>query len=174
MVEVWKPVKSYENYYEVSNLGNVKRLKKDKHLVPSKDLNGYFQVLLCKNGTRKCMKIHKLVANAFIENPNNYNVVNHKDEVKTNNFVENLEWCTIKYNVNYGTGLTRAAQKRMMPIYQMLNKEIIATYKSAVEASEITGINYSKIRMCCRNERKTAGGYEWANKKIKEIKNESN
>lgn len=163
MIEIWKPIKDFEGFYEVSNIGRVKNIRRNKVLVAGKDKDGYPQVLLCKNGERKCRKIHRLVAIAFIDNPNQYNCINHKDEIKSNNCVDNLEWCTIKYNNTYGTSQSRSAEKRSIPVAQILNNEIIAIYKSAIEANKITGINYSKIRMCCRNERNKAGGYEWKN-----------
>lgn len=101
--QVWKDIQGFEGLYEVSNYGNVRSLKfgKIKYLKPAKDGGGYYFVILCKNGIVKHFKVHRLVANAFIENPNGYNEINHIDEDKTNNKVENLEWCTHKYNKRY-------------------------------------------------------------------------
>ena len=110
MIEEWRPVVGYEGLYEVSNTGQVRsldrfyyRLHKGKVLSPAKDRYGYLTVTLNCNGKSKTIKIHRLVAQAFIENPDNLPQVNHKDEDKTNNNVDNLEWCTAKYNVNFGT-----------------------------------------------------------------------
>lgn len=115
MEEIWKPVKGYEGYYEVSNLGRVRSLdrtvidKGGRHQVKKgcimksrPDRQGYIIIALCKNKhyIHKC--VHTLVADAFIPNPDNLPQVNHKDEVKSNNVVDNLEWCTPKYNANYG------------------------------------------------------------------------
>lgn len=110
MIEEWKPVVGYEGLYEVSSLGRVRsldrfyyRLHKGKVLSPTKDRYGYLTVTLNCNGKSKTIKIHRLVAQAFIENPDNLPQVNHKDENPSNNNVDNLEWCTAKYNNNYGT-----------------------------------------------------------------------
>src|SRR5574344_1100472 len=105
MKEIWKNVSGYEGIYQISNFGRVRSFKFSnvrilKNIVQSA---GYLTVDLRKNGARKSFKIHRLVALAFIENPNNLPSINHKDECKTNNSVNNLEWCTDKYNSNYGT-----------------------------------------------------------------------
>ena len=118
MKEIWKDVPNYEGLYQVSNLGNVKSLdkyvnsgiknntsvkRKGQLLKQSLKKNGYLQVTLTHNNIRKYIGVHRLVAQTFIPNPNNLPVVNHKDENPLNNCVNNLEWCTQKYNCNYGT-----------------------------------------------------------------------
>lgn len=116
MNEEWRPIEGYEGLYEVSNTGQVRsldmyvksrygnyRLHKGKVLSPAKDTNGYLTVLLSCNGKHKSIRVHRLVAQTFILNPDNLSEVNHKDEDKTNNSVENLEWCDRKYNINYGS-----------------------------------------------------------------------
>jgi len=124
---VRKPVKGYEGYYEVDCLGRVYSLDRvisvnDNGRVYDKPIagkvmgqtvksNGYKSVTLTKDGKCKAFYVHRLVAEAFIPNPDNLPMVNHKDEDKTNNFAENLEWCTNEYNVNYGTGKSRRAKK---------------------------------------------------------------
>jgi hypothetical protein len=127
MEEQWKDIKGYEGLYEVSNLGNVRsldRVIKSKHngtmlrkgqiLTPFyEEKKGYYQVSLSKDGKNKKHRVHRLVASAFLDNPHSYTDVNHKDEVKTNNNVDNLEWCTRKYNNNYGTKPERT-RKAMM------------------------------------------------------------
>lgn len=115
MAEIWKEITGYEGLYQVSNLGNVRRIGhletnkngiqrmlKDKNLKPKVDGKGYVHVILFNQNKRKTIRIHRLVAEMFIPNPNNYPQVNHKDEDKQNNKVDNLEWCTNKYNSNYG------------------------------------------------------------------------
>ena len=103
MMEEWRAVPGYEGLYEVSNTGNVKSLIKNKIIKGFINRSGYRLVGLSKNGIRKKITIHRLVAQVFIENPDNLPEVNHKDEDKTNNNVDNLEWCDRKYNNNYGT-----------------------------------------------------------------------
>lgn len=105
MEEIWKDIKGYEGLYQVSNYGRVKSFKHNKEKLRKevKDNMGYLIVNLSKNGNKKIYKIHRLVAEAFLQNPNNYPQVNHKDENKINNRADNLEWCTAKYNSNYGT-----------------------------------------------------------------------
>jgi len=99
-MELWKTIKDYENY-EISNFGNVKNKKTGRILNLYKKKNYYLVYLYNKEG-KKAKLVHRLVANAFIENPNNYPQINHKDENSLNNCVDNLEWCTAKYNSNYG------------------------------------------------------------------------
>lgn len=107
--EIWKDAVGYEGLYEVSNLGRIKSLidnhgnSREKIVKPIKNTHGYFTVNLSKDKKQRSVRLHRLIALTFIENPNNFPYINHKDENKTNNRVENLEWCTPKYNVNYGT-----------------------------------------------------------------------
>lgn len=101
LIEEWRDIKGYEGLYQVSNLGKV-RNKKGKVLKQYRNNKGYPCVHMYKNNKYKTKNVHRLVAISFIENPNNLPQVNHKDEDKTNNVVTNLEWCTNKYNCNYG------------------------------------------------------------------------
>lgn len=103
-------VKGYEGLYGVTKDGKVYSYISNKFLKPGVERGGYLCVILCKNGKKKHYKVHRLVAMTYIENPNNYPHINHKDEDKTNNNVSNLEWCTAKYNNNYGTKLKRQAK----------------------------------------------------------------
>lgn len=99
--EIWKPVKGYEGFYEISNYGNVKNVQRGnlRKLLLNKD--GYVEILLSKNGSVKSVRVHRLVAEAFIPNPDKKPEVNHKDYNKSNNYIENLEWTTRKENVNH-------------------------------------------------------------------------
>ena len=158
-MEQWKAVVGFEGLYEVSDLGRVKSLgnnktRKEKILKQQKHRGGYLFVILYKDGKAKHSKVHRLVAKAFIPNPNNLETVNHRDEVKTNNAASNLEWMTQGDNVIY----SRARQ------VQMLDKqtgELLATFPSTHEAGRVTGIKQSSISECCRGKLKSAGGYKW-------------
>ena len=181
-MENWKDIKGYEGFYQVSNLGRVKSLArvsynpngtvnshiKEKILVQNLDRGGYPNVGLCKNGKSKTMKVHRLVAMAFIENPENKSQINHKDEVKINNVVENLEWCSAQENINYGTRTTRAIQNRRS--YKLGNspsakpvfcEELNKTFDCAIRVEEELGICGSSICNVCKGKQKTAGGFHW-------------
>lgn len=119
--EEWRDIKGFEKFYLVSNYGRVKRLPTKKqypsyhsHYNIRKEhiKNGYYQVNLSKDSKVKWIYVHRLVAMTFLRNPDNLPQVNHKDENKLNNFVGNLEWCTPKYNCNYGTGIARQVRAR--------------------------------------------------------------
>ena len=124
MKEIWKDIEGYEGLYQVSNLGRVKSLTKmvgrgkrykvcERIVSLQKAPNGYMRLHLDKDGERKYFSVHRLVAQAFVENPNNLPHVNHKNETKTDNAVSNLEWCTPKYNSNYGTRNTRISKSKI-------------------------------------------------------------
>ena len=188
-MEIWKTVivndEVYENYM-VSNLGNVKSLYNNRHkiyrekiLKPHKDGNGYLMVNLC-GGIRKMKsyRIHKLVSNTFIPNPNKFPQVNHKDENKENNCVENLEWCNAMYNTNYGTRNKRASESRKgtHPSKETRiklsearkgeknhnSKKVICLetreiFTSGGEASRQLKVNVTSISRVCRGKRKQTG-----------------
>lgn len=161
-IEEFRDIPGYEGMYEVSNLGRVRR--NGKILKPSKNRTdgGYLQVVLYKNGTSKTFTIHRLVAYAFIPNPQNLPQINHKDEDKTNNAVDNLEWCDHKYNINYGTRNKKAAISLSKPILQYdKTGNFIREWPGVRKAEEETGIYNSDISRCCSGKLKTAGGYLW-------------
>lgn len=170
MNEIFKDIEGYENYYQVSNLGNVYSCKRrgcvGGILKPAIGNKGYYQVYLFKNGKGKWEKVHRLVAKTFIPNPDNLPQVNHKDEDKTNNRVDNLEWCTNEYNHNYGTRTERATGKLSFPLLQYdLDGNFIKEWPSAREASRKLNLNISGICLCCQNKRNYCGGYKWKYKK---------
>ena len=126
MKEEWKDVKDYEGLYQVSNLGRVKSVERmkwsglnggcyvtvpERILKTIKDKYGYLTVNLCKDSKMKTYKVHRLVATAFLDNPNNLPMINHKNEIKSDNHVDNLEWCDASYNANYGTRNQRVGEK---------------------------------------------------------------
>lgn len=157
-MEIWKDTIEDAEHYEVSSFGIIRNKKTGKILKCNQKKNGYLQVTLAY-GKHKDLSIHRIVAKAFIPNPNNYKYVNHKDENKHNNNVENLEWCTMKYNNNYGVGCLARNSK----VYQINRNtgKIIKEWKSMKDASENLGICYQTISACCRNKKGTAGGYFW-------------
>lgn len=179
MVEEWKDIEEYEGVYMVSNWGNVKslervdslgHLRKERILKPFISGKGYFQVQLCKNGQSKKYSVHRLVAEAFIPNddPERKNQINHIREFeKTNNCIDNLEWCTAKYNTNYGTGNQRRAEKqingkRSKTLYQYsLEGQFIKEWESTQEVERQLGYSSSNIRTCCLGKRKTAYSFIW-------------
>ena len=165
MKEIWKPVVGYENLYEVSNFARVKSLKfgKERILKPGTNRYGYLHVNLYKNNKRKDFLVHRLVAEAFIPNPDNLPFVNHKDENPSNNFSTNLEWCTNEYNLNYGTAQQRKSHKLSKPVCQYaLDNEIIKNWPSLTECKNKGGFNIGHIYECCRGIRKTHKGFKWS------------
>jgi hypothetical protein len=185
--EIWKDVKGWEGLYQVSNLGRVKSLPmmhnaihpyitKEIILRPrvcGKDRE-YLSVSLNNNGYIKQKRIHILVAEAFIPNPNNYTEINHKDENKGNNFVfvnedgsvdydkSNLEWCSRSYNVNYGNRAKKYSMTTGKRVMQYtIDGEFVNEFISIGEASLATGINTGNICRCCKGKLSRTGIYFW-------------
>ena len=192
--EIWKDVKDYEGLYQVSNLGRVKSLerkswngykwfiKKERILKPRPLKAGYLKVSLSKDGIVKDFLIHRLVAIAFIPNPNNLPEVNHKDENKGNNRYYNLEWCDGKYNINYGTAIERSKNNKPNmsgennPMYGKsgkyspnskkivqltLDNEFIKVWDSISDAVRELGFDCSTISKCCRGIKHKHKGFKW-------------
>lgn len=164
MKEIWKDVEGYENLYQVSNLGRVKALgngicnSKEKILKAAKDAGGYLRIALSKYGKKKFYMVHRLVASAFIPNPYSLPQVNHRDEDKTNNTIQNLEWCSAKYNSNYGT--------RTQRISDFFSKSVICVetgkiYHSLMQIEREMGFSCSNLSNVCNGKRKTCGGFHW-------------
>lgn len=169
--EIWKSIENYEGLYEVSNLGRVRSLDRvvfqqgrnqvyrGTIMSQFKDKHGYYHIRLSKKNKKKTFSVHRLVAKAFIPNPKNYPCVNHKDENPKNNKVMNIEWCTHKYNINYGTATYRRAVKMGKRIAQYdKNGKLIATFYSINEAERITNV---KIGNVVGEKSRTAGGFFW-------------
>lgn len=175
--EIWKNVPGYDKYY-ISNYGRVKNLDykrsgREVIMLPGRIRNGYIVVVLSQNAVRKTYLLHRLVAEAFIPNPNNNPQVNHKDGDKTNNHISNLEWVTRKENVRHSfEKLGRIGSKPCLgkkgelcplskSVIQMQNGVVVAEYSSIKEAYERTRVPSDSISKCCKGERDVAGGYEW-------------
>lgn len=183
--EIWKIINGYENYM-ISSFCRVKSLdryvrgknnsihiKKGKLLKLYTDKDGYQTVMLYHNNKKKLLKVHRLVAEAFLDNPNNYKEVNHKDEDKSNNIVSNLEWCDAKYNSNYGTrnkriGKSNTNGKLSKPVLQYtLDGEFVREWPSTKECGR-NGYSQGSVSACCRGERKTHKGFIWSYEKLGE------
>ena len=166
-MEQWRDIEGYEGLYQVSNEGRVKSLgnnksRKEKILEGVKNNCGYLRVGLCKDGNQVTKYVHRLVAEAFIPNPQNLPEVNHKDENPSNNCADNLEFCDKKYNNNYGTRKQRAAEKLSRCIDQIdpITGEVVHQWKSVNECGR-NGFNIGHVAACARGERKTHKGYIW-------------
>ena len=180
-MEIWKDIKGYEGLYQISNCGRLKSFKKisSGYIMSNKNQNGwYFTVALLKNNTRVTARIHRMVAEAFILNPDNKPEINHKDLNKQNNHVDNLEWVTRKENVSHAIKLCPGMLKGMnnynklvrpKPILQYtLTGKLLASYINGFEASVATGVCQRNILQVANKEeykpgftRKQAGGYVW-------------
>lgn len=188
MEEIWKDIVGYEGLYQVSNLGNVKSLNYsgrkgvEKVLTPKKNSYGRLWVILHKHGKGKPMQIHRLVAMMFIPNPDNLPQINHKDENPQNNNLENLEWCTLHYNLMYTyerhpekyhvkeitpgkwhyVGKRKNKRLKAMPIDQYdLDGNLIKQWANSRTILNETGMSDWSISQCCRGKRKTAYGFRW-------------
>ncbi len=161
MQEIWKDIKGYEGKYQVSNLGKIKSMiySKPTILKAIVDNHGYLRVTLYKNGKKKAGIIHRLVAQAFMPNPNSFPVINHKNGIKSNNSVANLEWCSQSHNVreSYRLGLQTIKSRRVNQ-YD-LSGNLIRTWESINEPRK--KYNASHISDCCRGLRKYTHGYIW-------------
>lgn len=184
--EIWKPIEGYEGYYEVSNLGKVRsvdryitynickkiaiRHQKEVVLQDKPSKLGYPIIHLSKDGKTKPFYVHRLVANAFVDNPNGFTYINHKDENKANNNAYNLEWCTQQYNSTYGTAIERKCLKTrnkngnpMAVNCYDKSLNLLCTYPSMNEAKRRLGIHTYIISSICSGKRKTpdSQGHYW-------------
>ena len=177
VIEEWRPVVDFEGLYEVSNMGRVRSLTRYKKVIkPIVTNSGYYQYQLWHNGTCRVGLAHRLVAQAFIQNPDNKSVVNHIDENKLNNSVDNLEWVSHVENCRYGTAIARRTEhfdysKRRInnagqiaacskPVAQYTKDgTFLRNWKSASECARETNISISSIRRAATGKLKTAGGF---------------
>lgn len=178
---MWKDIEGYDGRYQVSidgsvrsvdwlvvNANGVKHIFRGRTLKPCLNAIGYYVVNLTKNGVSSPVLLHRIIAKAFIANPNGYNEVNHINENRSDNSIDNLEWCTHLHNVRHGTAIQRATKKKInnasfsnRVAQYSKNGEFIAEYPSAKEASRVTGAPYVPIVKCCHGIKKTSGGYKW-------------
>lgn len=155
-MEEWRIIEEFNNY-EVSNLGRVRNIKKNKLMTISKRPNGYCVVKLSKANTAKECRVHRLVAIAFIPNPNHYDCINHIDENKENNQVENLEWCNHQYNNTYGNRVAKQAKTISKKVKQCdIHGNILHEYESINKAAESVGIFACNISNCLSGRQKSA------------------
>lgn len=178
--EQWKPIKNFEGLYEVSNMGRFRSVYKCKNTIVrsgtpaiisvrpkllrlDKTRSGYCNVTLCKESKIYVYRAHRLVAFHFCKGYKRGYVVNHKDEDKSNNRADNLEWCTQLYNQRYGTAIQRAAESHWRKVAQYdLSGNLVATYKSLKEAAKVTGYNYVSLSDWCRGAHVPKNNYRWA------------
>lgn len=152
-----KDIKNYEGIYAITEDGQVWSYKNNKFLKPGKT-KGYCHVVLSDNKRKKIVNVHRLVAEAYLDNPDNLPCINHKDENKANNSVSNLEYCTIQYNTNYGTSRARSAAKLKKAVYCV---ELNKTFDSAREAAEALNFKRANIWCALDGRTETAYGYHW-------------
>ena len=184
MEEIWKNIEEYPDYM-VSNMGRIKRLstgyyrRTEKILKPQLQNNGYLHIKLSQKDKTKCILVHRLVAQVFIPNPNNLPQVNHINEDKTDNRVENLEWCTQKYNINYGNGISKRVKtnkengtyKKIGKINSKIHSKSILQFSKdnsfirkwdcIMDVQRELGYDNKQICSCLKNRQKTAKGFKW-------------
>lgn len=171
MEEIWKPVRGYEGRYEVSNFGRVMSLnyrmtKQSKLMSPSINSDGYACTTLTKDGKGYSKRVHRLVAEAFIPNPLEYPEVNHIDEDKLNNHVDNLEWCTREHNVNHGSGNERRSSSQVngsksVGVKALSKSGSIAHIFVSLQEAQRKGFSAGNICECCKGKRNYHKGFMW-------------
>lgn len=160
-MENWKDITGYEGIYRISDMGNVYSIKSNKILLQETVKNGYKRIALYKNGVSKHYSVHRLVAYAFIPNPCNYPCINHKNENTSDNNVDNLEWCTQSYNINYGTRNIKLSNKAKKVCQMDFNGNVLATYISIGFAAKMLNVDPSNIYKCCKGKISYAYNYKW-------------
>ena len=174
--EIWLPIKGYEGLYQVSNMGHVRSLDRvvefkdgrrqfyrGRVLKPRKNWQGYLSVTLSKDGCWTDKRVNRLVADAFVENPDpeKYDQVNHIDEDKSNNVWTNLEWCDRKYNCNFGTAIERRVEKQSKAVVAFNTFGILVHRFASVSEAGRNGFDKGAVSACCNGKRKTFKGLRW-------------
>ena len=159
-MEIWKDIPNYEGLYQVSNIGRIKSIRFNKEkIMKLKNKNGYLSVSLSdKYGKQKYFQVHRLVALVFVEGYQEGLQVNHINEIRDDNRAENLEWCTAKYNSNYGNHNKKVSQSKQKKIYCV---ELDKVFESITQASEELGCSISAISNCLRGRNEKSMGYHW-------------
>lgn len=165
---MWKDINGYEGLYQVNEFGDVRSIKRNKNIFKSVTNSGYYQVKLYKDSKSKNFYVHRLVSEAFIDNPNNYKEVNHKDENKLNNQVENLEWCDRIYNEHYNNKHKKTVEKITNTYNVYKDGKLIQSNKNFRElfvllehnAKSINSFN-SNICLCANGKQESAYGYKF-------------
>lgn len=166
---MWRTIPNYEGLYEASTDGRIRsvdRITPHGHLWKGRELKqtlhtaGYLAVTLCKDGIPFSHLVHRLIAETFIDNPDNLGFINHKDENKHNNNVSNLEWCTKQYNNTYNGKLEKQYTRK--PVVQMtMDGKTLIVHESGASAASAVGVNPSAIMRCCQGVTKTCKGFKW-------------
>lgn len=174
--EIWRPVAGLEGIYEVSNKGRVRSLdrveiqkngiarkRKGRIIKTSIKQNGYAHFRLSHNGEATDVSVHRVVAAAFIPNPHNHPCINHKDGNRANNFVENIEWCTYKYNNEYMNRINRAVEARGCRKIGKYSKDgvLLDVYRSTNMAASVNRLSRGNLYSALHGKQKTCGGYKW-------------
>ncbi len=156
------PIPNFESYL-INPKGEIYSVRRKKMITPEKTKSGYLRVALKIDKKTTRILLHRLVAQVFIPNPNNLPCVNHIDENRINNCVDNLEWCTYSYNINYGSRNSKVSSKSKAIGQYDLNDNLICTYSSATKAAKENGFDYSMLYSCLRGRKSyhTAYGFKW-------------
>lgn len=159
-----KPIFGYEGLYEVTNTGQVYSVRSNRYLSQKKRSDGYMEVNLWRDNTSRSFLVHRLVAEAFIPMVSGLEQINHKDEIRSNNNANNLEWCNAKYNSNYGNNRKRGIYTRRLRHSNCKKVKCVETgivYESIQTATSKTGVHNTNISRVLKGERNTAGGFHW-------------
>ena len=159
--EIWRDIPGFEGLYQISNLGQVKSIRyKRFKILKQITKKGYKYARVYKDGKQHYLRIHRIVAMVFIDNPKNYPIINHIDENKGNNCVDNLEWCTVRYNNNYGSGSKKRAEKRSIPVACFRSGKMVKIYPS-VKSTREDDFKPGAVSKVCRGQMYSHHGCEF-------------